>query len=356
MAEGICQICRQAKSDVSETLGICLDCLQKDSFQAQQQIATAHARSRAPFNLPGSPPRNEDGIRCRICGNECQIKEGEYGFCGLRTVRKGRLVHLAGKPRNGLLQWTREPLPADCVANWVCEGDQHPEDDHLAIFYQSCSANCLSCQGWRFRESSPIKNQTISSTQLASKANRQTFCASFFGGDPSSQMAHAIDTARRLARRGVRICWETNGMMHPSLLDPALEISLETGGCMKFDLKAFDESVHRGLTGVSNERTMENFVHAAQRIQLRPRLPLVIASTPLVPGYIGVEQVTKIAGFIAAIDANIPYALISFSPSFQMIDLPASTLVQAQEAESVARQAGLKNVRIRNRHIFNATV
>lgn len=353
MAEGVCQICRRAKSDLSETLGVCLDCLQENSSQLEQTIASVHTGSRAPFNLPGAPPRSGDGIRCRICGNECQIKEGERGFCGLRTVQKGRLVHLAGKPRNGLLQWTRDPLPANCVASWVCEGSNHPEEHNLAISYQSCTANCLSCQNWRFREVSPTGSQTISSTQLASKANRQTFCARFFGGDPSSQMAHAIDAARRLAHRGVRVCWETNGMMHPSLLDPALEISLETGGCIKFDLKAFDENVHRGLTGVSNKRSLENFAHAAQRIHLRPGLPLVVASTPLIPGYVGVEQVSKIAGFIAAIDADIPYALIAFSPSFQMTGLPASTLAQVQEAEFAAHQAGLKNVRIRNQHLFN---
>ena len=133
-------------------------------------------------------------------------------------------------------------------------------------------------------------------------------------------------------------------MMHPSLLDPALEISLQTGGCMKFDLKAFDESVHRGLTGVSNKRSFENFAHAAERYHSRPGLPLLVASTPLIPGYVGVEQVSKIAGFIAAIDTDIPYALIAFSPSFQMTGLPASGLAQAQEAEFVARQAGLNNV------------
>jgi pyruvate formate lyase activating enzyme len=140
-------------------------------------------------------------------------------------------------------------------------------------------------------------------------------------------------------------------MMHPSLLDPAVEISLETGGCIKFDLKAFDVGVHYGLTGVSNQRILENFAWAAQRSNRRTGLPLVIASTLLVPGYVGAEQVRKIAAFIAAIDPNIPYALLVFTPNFYMSDLPLTPSQQVQEAEYAARAAGLTNVHINDRHL-----
>lgn len=354
MAEGECRICRRSKTDLSESLGICLDCLRENSPRVKQYVASIHATSRSTFDLPAAPPRNKGGIRCRICANECQIEEGERGFCGLRTVQKGRLVHLAGKPRSGLLHWYRDPLPTNCVADWVCEGGEHLGDHNLAIFYQSCTANCLFCQNWRYRQISPVESQTISSTQLASKSNRQTFCACFFGGDPSSQMPHAIDSARRLARRGVRICWETNGMMHPSLLDPAVDISLESGGCIKFDLKAWDEGVHLGLTGVSNKHTFENFSRAAQRINERNGPPLLVASTLLVPGYVDAVQVGKIAAFIAAIDADIPYALLVFAPNFFMADLPYTPLQQVREAEAAAHAAGLTNVHIGNRHLIES--
>ena len=141
-------------------------------------------------------------------------------------------------------------------------------------------------------------------------------------------------------------------MMHPKLLNAAVEYSVRTGGCIKFDLKAFDEEVQLALTGVSNRRTKENFSRAAQRITERPELPLVIASTLLVPGYIDVDQVSKIAGFIASINPEIPHALLAFAPSFYMCDLPCTSARQAQEAQAAARRAGLVNVRIGNRHLL----
>ena len=63
------------------------------------------------------------------------MSEDERGYCGLRTVRSGKLVHLAGTPERGLLYWYRDPLPTNCVADWVCEGGQHRGCHNLAVFY-----------------------------------------------------------------------------------------------------------------------------------------------------------------------------------------------------------------------------
>jgi pyruvate formate lyase activating enzyme len=272
------------------------------------------------------PPHHPNGVRCALCANACVIAEGEHGYCGLRTVQHGRLVHLAGTPSRGLLHWYRDPLPTNCVADWVCEGHHHQGEHNLAVFYGSCTANCLFCQNWHFRQLSPTQSGTMSAAELAAQANSHTFCVCYFGGDPASQMPHALAASRHLAQHGVRVCWETNGTMHPKLLDAAVQHSLDTGGCIKFDLKAFDEGLHIALTGVSNRRTLENFARAARRHRERPELPLVIASTLLVPGYVDADQVAQIAHFIAALDPGIPYALLSFAPSFYLSDLPCTAL------------------------------
>lgn len=337
----------------ASVLGVCRDCLQRQFPELASQLKAIHAATRLEFNLPPEPPKDPDGILCVLCSNECIIGEGKRGFCGLRTMRKGQLVHLAGTPRRGLLHWYRDSLPTNCVADWVCEGSQYPGYHNLAVFYGSCTANCLFCQNWHFREMNLEKNETISAEELAAVSNRYTFCVCFFGGDPSSQMPHALAAAKLLAGRGVRVCWETNGMMHPKLLDAAVDYSLQTGGCIKFDLKAFDERLHLALTGVSNRRTLENFARAALRCRERPEPPLVVVSTLLVPGYVEADEVSQIAGFIASIDSGIPYALLAFAPHFYMGDLPCTSSRHAREAETAAREAGLQNVRPGNRHLLD---
>lgn len=348
-----CLLCGRKPPLFSATLGICPECLMDRFPEARLRLERAHAASRAEFGLPAQPPRHPDGRRCRLCSNECLIGEGERGFCGLRIVQNGKLIHLAGTPEKGLLHWYRDPLPTNCVADWVCEGSRHPGYHNLAVFYASCTANCLFCQNWHFREISPREGRTLSAAELAEVATPRTFCVCYFGGDPASQMPHALAASRLLAERGVRICWETNGMMHPRLLDAALEYSIATGGCVKFDLKAYDESLHLALTGVSNRRTLENFARAASRFAEHPKAPpVVVASTLLVPGYVDAEQVGKIARFIASLDPKIPYSLLAFAPNFYMPDLPCTSACQAVEAEAAARGAGLVTVHLGNRHLL----
>jgi pyruvate formate lyase activating enzyme len=199
----------------------------------------------------------------------------------------------------------------------------------------------------------PAASDGLSARDLADCANASTYCVCYFGGDPASQMPHALASATYLAKRGVTICWETAGTQHPKLLDQALRLSLETGGTVKFDLKAYDEGLHVALTGARNQRTLNNFARAASRFVERSEPALVVASTLLVPGYVTPDKVGRIACFVADINPHIPYALLGFAPNFYVPDLPRTSVSHAEAAEAAARAAGLTNVRIGNRHILS---
>ncbi len=349
----VCRTCGESSPLIARFPGVCAACLRAQPGEALAVARIAQTETRREFGLPAEPPRTAGGVRCPLCANECLIDEGERGFCGLRTVRAGRLVHLAGTPARGVLHWYRDPLPTNCVADWVCPGHTAYGHHNLAVFYASCTFNCLFCQNWHFRQVSPMRSDGLTAQKLASVANPWTFCVCYFGGDPASQMPHALATSRLLATRGVRICWETNGSMHPKLLDQAVELALASGGCIKFDLKAYDETIHRALTGVGNRQTLNNFARAAQRMDERPDPPLVVASTLLVPGYVDAAEVGTIARFIAGLNPNIPYSLLAFGPHFYMPDLPCTSVRHAAEAEAAARAAGLTRVRVGNRHLLS---
>ncbi len=140
--------------------------------------------------------------------------------------------------------------------------------------------------------------------------------------------------------------------MHPSLLRQAAEIALNSGGCIKFDLKAWDEQLHIALCGVSNRRTLENFQLLAAYAKTRPSPPLLIASTLLVPGYVDKQEVSRIAGFICSLDPDIPYSLLVFSPQFVMRDLPPTSRRHAEECLAEAKSQGLTRVRLGNAHLL----
>jgi len=326
------------------------------------------------FGLEPEPPRDPDGIQCRLCVNACRIPVGSFGYCGVRENRAGRVRAWMG---GGSVSWYLDNLPTNCVADWVCAGGSgagYPEYAHadgpeygyknLAVFYHACTFDCLFCQNWTYRletRRGPVR----SPEELANSVDDRTSCICFFGGDPTPQLPHALRASRMAVakarqgesggRRILRICWETNGSMHPAAAETVMRLSIETGGCVKFDIKAFNEELHIALCGVTNRRTLDNFVLLASLASRRPELPALVASTLLVPGYVEEEEVRAIASFIAGLDPDIPYALLAFHPHFRMADLHTTSARHAERAREAALSAGLRNVRIGNLHLLGSS-
>ncbi|PMP95054.1 MAG: hypothetical protein C0169_05795 [Thermodesulfobacterium geofontis] len=178
-----------------------------------------------------------------------------------------------------------------------------------------------------------------------------------FRGDPSPQLPFAIKASEEALKNKknkiLRICWETNGLMNKNMLKKVVELSLISGGCIKFDLKAWNENLHIALTGMSNKKILENFAFVSQYIKNRPEVPLLIASTLLVPGYIDEKEIESIAKFIANLDPEIPYRLLAFYPHFYMRDLPLTSKNLAYRCYEIAKKVGLKRVSIGNVHLLN---
>ncbi|MDI6806840.1 MAG: radical SAM protein [Candidatus Aenigmarchaeota archaeon] len=368
-----CEVCGDSRVNISRHLKVCCDCAKEGSAKAMKLIYEAHAKSRAKFGLPAAPPKDPNGLECRRCGNECQISEDEKGYCGLAENRDGNFVRLA-TPKIGIVRAYYDPHPTNCTAAWTCAGgSEHGYPTYsvskgaehgyynLAVFYGSCTYDCLFCQNPQWRKMTQELKPIMSAEELASKVNERTTCICYFGGDPSSQIAHAIETAKiarerkkELNKQGrcediLRICLETNGNMKESWLDEIAEISLASGGGIKFDLKAWNENLHVALSGASNKQSLENIRRIGKYHKERPEVPFIRASTLLVPGYVDTEEVKNIASYLAEIDPTIPYSLLAFMPQFEMSDLPPTSRKLAYKCKEMAEKAGLERVIIGNK-------
>jgi pyruvate formate lyase activating enzyme len=359
-----CRHCGNSDRLLSPRLGYCAACIRSHFSQVWPEIEAIHHESRGAFNLPLTPPQDPQGQRCTLCFQACRIPEGGYGFCGARRVKDGRIS--GGTAPGARLSYYYDPLPTNCVADWFCPGGtgagypqyancQGPERGYtnLAVFYHACNFNCLFCQNWAFKKAT-FTGARVPARELAAAVKKNIACICYFGGDPTPQLPHAL-AASRLALeqakekgRPVRICWETNGAMQEQWLKPLVDSSLANGGVIKFDLKAFSEEIHLALCGVSNSQTLKNFATLAGRLGERPEVPLLCASTLLVPGYVDLEEIHGLARFIARLNPEIPYSLQGFHPQFYLNDLPVTSRDLAYQARDVAQAAGLKKVHLGN--------
>jgi pyruvate formate lyase activating enzyme len=253
---GTCQHCGKSNLTISEVIGFCVDCIRSLFEELWPEIKKVHSRTREPYGLPEDPPRSESGVICQLCLHQCKIPEGGVGFCGLRRVVEGKVI--GGRPHEGNLSYYYDPLPTNCVGDFVCPGgtgcgypkyavSDGPDYGHnnLAVFYHACSFNCLYCQNYQFKDRTR-STRLITAKQLAGAVKDNTTCICFFGGDPAPQILHALKASKialqEASGRVLRVCWETNGAVQEPFLSMMAKLSYDSGGLIKFDLKAWNES------------------------------------------------------------------------------------------------------------------
>ncbi|MEM3123887.1 MAG: radical SAM protein [Nitrososphaerota archaeon] len=331
-----------------------------------------HIQSRKLFGLPSYPPKTAGGIPCQLCAAQCLMGDGEMGYCGIRGNRSGRMYSLA-PPGKALLHYYLDRHVTNCCNAYFCPAGtgagypsyactNGPEVGYynLALFFYGCSLNCLFCQNWSHKQVGRASHVSVNELVSITLSNPRISCWCWFGGSAEPQLPFAVEASRRIQEtkpvsRIVRICYEWNGDGNKTLVKRAVETVVTSGGNVKFDLKAFDPIIHRALTGFDNSRILQNFEMVYREFYSRRReLPVLAATTPVVPRYIDAEEVEKIASFIASLDDQIPYSLLVFHPAFMMNDLPITPMQQVTECYRAALRH-LRRVEIGNIHLLANT-
>jgi len=364
---GVCRVCGKVSKVVSDVIGLCAECI-RSKYEVVSEVTELHKLSRELLNLP-QYSRTSGGLRCSLCVNECNLVEGGRGFCGNYVAGGGRLQPVTGSYDIAYGSWYYDPHPTNCVAYPICPavtGRGYPKYAvrpngevgyyNLAVFYATCSLNCLYCQNWRGRADALRFNQVMSVSELVNAAlNSRVTCICYFGGDPSPNSIHALKVSRgvlkevRKSGRVMRICWETNGTEDPRIMREMARVSLESGGIVKVDLKAWTPQMYQVLTGVNAiDRVKENIKLVASMRCLRDEPPLLVVSILVVPGYVDDVELRGMAEFISSVDAEIPVVLLAFHPHHILRDLPPTSRGHMDEAVKIMRSCGVRNVYIGN--------
>ncbi|MFQ6057158.1 MAG: radical SAM protein [Methanosarcinales archaeon] len=137
---------------------------------------------------------------------------------------------------------------------------------------------------------------------------------------------------------------ETNGFG----LTPKNLNSLKKSGVDSFwlDIKAYDDKVHKWLTGSSNEHILE-----LPSLIIEKDFVLEVLSL-YIPNLVEEDQIYKIASILAEVDENIPFTILAFFPEYEMLDFRSPNLEEMIKAFKLAKDTGLKNIRLGNTGIF----
>ncbi|MCX8030774.1 MAG: radical SAM protein, partial [Thermodesulfovibrionales bacterium] len=171
----------------------------------------------------------------------------------------------------------------------------------------------------------------------------------FTGGDLTCNAEWYCQSAEKIKELNLdlRVLLETNGYgLTPKNLDLFKE-----GGVDSFwlDIKAWNNDVHMKLTGAENAWILRLPEEILKRDFTLEVLTLYI------PGWVETDQIKEIAKHLAKTSSEIPFTILAFFGEYKLKGLQSPNLYQMLDAYCVSKEAGLKNIRMGNIHLFVKT-
>ena len=165
---------------------------------------------------------------------------------------------------------------------------------------------------------------------------------SFTGGDLACQPEFYVETTREIKslKMDLWVLFETNGYgLTPRNLDLFRDAEIDS---FWLDIKAYDDKVHRSLTGASNKWILKLPAEIVEKDFV------LEVSSVYIPNWVEADQIGKIAELLAQVDSKIPYAIVAFFPEHKLKNVPSPNFQQMVEAFEAAKDAGLENVKLGN--------
>ena len=256
--------------------------------------------------------------KCNVCFRQCEIKEGQRGFCRARVCREGKIVpENYGKITSLALDpIEKKPLNRFCSGSLIVSAGSY-----------GCNLRCPFCQNYeitwseaaeRFRTTAEYLPPEDLAATAAYYKNKGNIGLAFTYNEPLIGYEYVRDTAKLVHGMGMKNVLVTNGTASLSVLEelaPYID-------AMNIDLKGFTDRYYSEVLQGSRKMVMD-FIREAVKICY------VELTTLIIPGENDtIEEMEQIAGWIAGLTdvydgrrgSDIPLHISRFFPRFHMQD------------------------------------
>jgi pyruvate formate lyase activating enzyme len=274
------------------------------------------------------------GIMCRICPNECVLKEGEISKCNNRKVFRSKLYTMAyGNPCAANV----DPVEKKPLYHFF------PGSRAYSIATAGCNLVCLNCQNWSISQTSPDKtrNYDLSPQQVVDEciSNKCTSIAYTYS-EPVTFYEYVFDTATLARKAGIKNILKSNGYINEEPLKKLCSVI----DAANIDLKAFSESAYLKLSG-------GKLLPVLNSLKTYKEMGIWLEITNLiVPSWTdNPDEIRKMCRWLSENGfENTPLHFSRFYPMYKLDQLPPTPVEILTAAAKTAEEEGLKYVYIGN--------
>jgi len=274
------------------------------------------------------------GARCRICPNECTIKEGLAGDCRNRMFIKGKLYSIAyGNPCSVNV----DPVEKKPLLHFL------PSSTSFSIATAGCNLACLNCQNWTISQASPLETKNYdlmpqAVVDAAIKNNCKSIAYTY--SEPVTFFEYTLDTSKIARSKGIKNILVSAGYINE---EPLRELA-GTIDAANIDLKSFSEQTYLKLNG-GDLKTVLNTLLVLKEMKVWLEITNLIIPT-------WTDDMNMIRQMCSWLKNNgledSPLHFSRFHPQYKLTRLPATQVATLEKARDIALNAGLKFVYIGN--------
>lgn len=274
------------------------------------------------------------GIMCRICPNECILKEGELSECHNRRVLNSKLYTLAfGNPCSVNI----DPVEKKPLYHFF------PGSRAFSIATAGCNLSCLNCQNWSISQTGPenTRNYDLMPDAVVKEAEKHK-CRSiaYTYSEPVTFYEYTFESAVLAKRAGIKNIVKSSGYINAEPLKKWCTVI----DAANIDLKSFNDNTYIRLSGGKLQPVLDSL-----KIFKESGVWLEITNL-IVPSW--TDNIDEIGEMCKWLSENgfrdTPLHFSRFYPTYKLEQLPPTPLEILTKAADIAHSEGLKYVYIGN--------
>jgi len=274
------------------------------------------------------------GLRCQICPNECDIKEGEVGDCRNRVNKNGKLYSIAyGNPCAVHV----DPIEKKPLNHFL------PGTTAFSIATAGCNLACLNCQNWTISQKSPEETKNYDMLPDKVVENCLSYnCASiaYTYSEPITFYEYTYDTSVLARQEGIKNVIVSAGYINR---EPLLKFCKVIDGA-NIDLKSFSNEIYLKLNAGKLQPVLDTLR------TLKDEGVWLEITNLVVPSWTDdLDMIKKMCNWLLENGfAETPLHFSRFTPMYKLTQLPPTPVNILTSARDIAQKEGLKHVYIGN--------
>ena len=274
------------------------------------------------------------GLKCKLCPQNCEIKEGETGDCRTRQNYNGKLYSIVyGNPCAVHL----DPIEKKPLNHFL------PESLAYSIATAGCNLACLNCQNHTISQVSPYdtRNYDLMPEQVVQEAQKyKARSIAYTYSEPIVFFEYVYDTAKLARLEGIKNVFISAGYINEQ---PLRDICKYLDAA-NIDLKSFSNETYEML----NAGTLEPVLNTL-KIMKEEGVWLEITNL-VVPSWTDdMDMIKKMADWLYDNGfKDTPLHFSRFHPEYKLTNLPSTPVETLNKAREIAMAAGLNFVYVGN--------